>query len=167
MLCGTWLVLASLSSSPVQQLGKATSISPLAVAQGCFNLLSCLASELQAPHAGHSLTMSLCFIPNSLARQRTLEDEEEQQRERRRRHRNMLSSTSTDEEPPSPVKDTSPASSRWGGGPASISLAHDADSLQLAALFFSTLSQSCCSWWDSLLDESGLSYGKSRGPMGL
>lgn len=115
MLCGTWLVLASLSSSPVQQLGKATSISPLAVAQGCFNLLSCLASELQAPHAGHSLTMSLCFIPNSLARQRTLEDEEEQQRERRRRHRNMLSSTSTDEEPPSPVKDTSPASSRWGG----------------------------------------------------
>ncbi|XP_010583057.1 PREDICTED: ladinin-1 [Haliaeetus leucocephalus] len=49
---------------------------------------------------------------SSLARQRTLEDEEEQQRERRRRHRNMLSSTSTDEEPPSPVKHTSPASSR-------------------------------------------------------
>ncbi|KAK4809184.1 hypothetical protein QYF61_006442 [Mycteria americana] len=54
----------------------------------------------------------LCFIPNSLARQRTLEDEEEQQRERRRRHRSLLSSTSTDDEPPSPVKDTSPASSR-------------------------------------------------------
>lgn len=166
MLCDTWLVLATLSSSPVQQLGKATSISPLAIAQGYFNLLSCLASELQAPHAGHSLTMSLCFIPNSLARQRTLEDEEEQQRERRRRHRNMLSSTSTDEEPPSPVKDTSPASSRCGG-PASISLTHDADGSQLAALFFSILSQSCCSWWDSLLDESGLSCGKSRGPMGL
>ncbi|KAM8988468.1 ladinin-1 isoform 2-T2 [Ara ararauna] len=49
---------------------------------------------------------------SSLARQRTLEDEEEQQRERRRRHRNLLSSTSTDEEPPSPVKGTSPASSR-------------------------------------------------------
>ncbi|XP_058712130.1 ladinin-1 isoform X2 [Poecile atricapillus] len=49
---------------------------------------------------------------SSLARQRTLEDEEEQQRERRRRHRNLLSSTSTDEEPASPVKDTSPASSR-------------------------------------------------------
>ncbi|XP_009949198.1 PREDICTED: ladinin-1 [Leptosomus discolor] len=49
---------------------------------------------------------------SSLARQRTLEDEEEQQRERRRRHRNLLSSTSMDEEPPSPVKDTSPASSR-------------------------------------------------------
>ncbi|XP_010008340.1 PREDICTED: ladinin-1 [Nestor notabilis] len=56
--------------------------------------------------------MSLCFIPNSLARQRTLEDEEEQQRERRRRHRNLLSSTSMDEEPPSPVKGTSPAPSR-------------------------------------------------------
>ncbi|XP_010180072.1 PREDICTED: ladinin-1 [Mesitornis unicolor] len=53
---------------------------------------------------------------SSLARQRTLEDEEEQQRERRRRHRNLLSSTSMDEEPPSPVKDTSPASSR----PASL-----------------------------------------------
>ncbi|XP_018864579.1 ladinin-1 isoform X2 [Parus major] len=49
---------------------------------------------------------------SSLARQRTLEDEEEQQRERRRRHRNLLSSTSMDEEPASPVKDTSPASSR-------------------------------------------------------
>ncbi|XP_076213960.1 ladinin-1 isoform X1 [Aptenodytes patagonicus] len=49
---------------------------------------------------------------SSLARQRTLEDEEEQQRERRRRHRSLLSSTSMDEEPPSPVKDTSPASSR-------------------------------------------------------
>ncbi|XP_030329435.1 ladinin-1 isoform X2 [Strigops habroptila] len=49
---------------------------------------------------------------SSLARQRTLEDEEEQQRERRRRHRNLLSSTSMDEEPPSPVKGTSPASSR-------------------------------------------------------
>lgn len=49
---------------------------------------------------------------SSLARQRTLEDEEEQQRERRRRHRSLLSSTSTDEEPASPVKDTSPASSR-------------------------------------------------------
>lgn len=49
---------------------------------------------------------------SSLARQRTLEDEEEQQRERRRRHRSLLSSTSTDEELPSPVKDTSPASSR-------------------------------------------------------
>ncbi|XP_032936288.1 ladinin-1 [Catharus ustulatus] len=49
---------------------------------------------------------------SSLARQRTLEDEEEQQRERRRRHRNLLSSTSTEEEPASPVKDTSPASSR-------------------------------------------------------
>ncbi|XP_054037458.1 ladinin-1 [Rissa tridactyla] len=49
---------------------------------------------------------------SSLARQRTLEDEEEQERERRRRHRSLLSSTSTDEEPPSPVKDTSPASSR-------------------------------------------------------
>ncbi|XP_075377819.1 ladinin-1 [Mycteria americana] len=49
---------------------------------------------------------------SSLARQRTLEDEEEQQRERRRRHRSLLSSTSTDDEPPSPVKDTSPASSR-------------------------------------------------------
>ncbi|XP_062480887.1 ladinin-1 isoform X2 [Pezoporus occidentalis] len=49
---------------------------------------------------------------SSLARQRTLEDEEEQQRERRRRHRNLLSSTSTEEEPPSPVKGTSPASSR-------------------------------------------------------
>ncbi|XP_032857876.2 ladinin-1 [Tyto alba] len=49
---------------------------------------------------------------SSLARQRTLEDEEEQQRERRRRHRSLLSSTSTDEGPPSPVKDTSPASSR-------------------------------------------------------
>ncbi|XP_051495069.1 ladinin-1 [Apus apus] len=49
---------------------------------------------------------------SSLARQRTLEDEEEQQRERRRRHRNLLSSTSTDEEPLSPVKDTSPTSSR-------------------------------------------------------
>ncbi|KAL2295537.1 hypothetical protein Nmel_017952 [Mimus melanotis] len=56
--------------------------------------------------------MSLCLLPNSLARQRTLEDEEEQQRERRRRHRNLLSSTSMDEEPASPVKDTSPASSR-------------------------------------------------------
>ncbi|XP_009980098.1 PREDICTED: LOW QUALITY PROTEIN: ladinin-1 [Tauraco erythrolophus] len=56
--------------------------------------------------------MSLCFIPNSLARQRNLEDEEEQQRERRRRSRNLLSSTSVDEEPPSSVKDTSPASSR-------------------------------------------------------
>ncbi|KAM6370119.1 ladinin-1 [Pluvialis apricaria] len=49
---------------------------------------------------------------SSLARQRTLEDEEEQQRERRRRHRSLLSSTSTDDELPSPVKDTSPASSR-------------------------------------------------------
>ncbi|KAM6237252.1 ladinin-1 [Porphyrio hochstetteri] len=49
---------------------------------------------------------------SSLARQRTLEDEEELQRERRRRHRNLLSSTSTDEEPSSPVKNTSPASSR-------------------------------------------------------
>ncbi|KAM9268636.1 ladinin-1 [Morus bassanus] len=49
---------------------------------------------------------------SSLAKQRSLEDEEEQQRERRRRHRNLLSSTSIDEEPPSPVKDTSPASSR-------------------------------------------------------
>ncbi|KAM6232633.1 ladinin-1 [Spheniscus humboldti] len=49
---------------------------------------------------------------SSLARQRTLEDEEEQQREHRRRHRSLLSSTSMDEEPPSPVKDTSPASSR-------------------------------------------------------
>ncbi|XP_069731895.1 ladinin-1 isoform X2 [Phaenicophaeus curvirostris] len=49
---------------------------------------------------------------SSLARQRTLEDEEEQQRERRRRHRSLLSSTSKDEEPPSPVKDTSPTSSR-------------------------------------------------------
>lgn len=88
---------------------------PLALARGCFSLLSCLASGLQAPHAGHSLTVSLCFIPNSLARQRTLEDEEEQQRERRRRHRSLLSSTSMDEEPPSPVKDTSPASSRCVG----------------------------------------------------
>ncbi|XP_014801764.1 PREDICTED: ladinin-1 [Calidris pugnax] len=49
---------------------------------------------------------------SSLARQRTLEDEEEQERERRRRHRSLLSSTSTDEEPLSPMKDTSPASSR-------------------------------------------------------
>lgn len=59
--------------------------------------------------------MSLCFLPNSLARQRTLEDEEEQQRERRRRHRSLLSSTSTDEEAASPAKDTSPASSRSVG----------------------------------------------------
>ncbi|XP_054659780.1 ladinin-1 [Grus americana] len=49
---------------------------------------------------------------SSLARLRSLEDEEEQQRERRRRHRSLLSSTSTDEEPASPVKDTSPSSSR-------------------------------------------------------
>ncbi|KAM9255471.1 ladinin-1 [Cariama cristata] len=49
---------------------------------------------------------------SSLARQRNLEDEEEQERERRRRHRSLLSSTSMDEESPSPVKDTSPASSR-------------------------------------------------------
>ncbi|XP_009879641.1 PREDICTED: ladinin-1 [Charadrius vociferus] len=57
----------------------------------------------------------------SLARQRTLEDEEEQQRERRRRHRSLLSSTSTDEELPSPVKDTSPASSRRTRASMSVS----------------------------------------------
>ncbi|KAM6398925.1 ladinin-1 isoform 2-T2 [Rhynochetos jubatus] len=96
----------------MQQLGKVTSISPLAFEQGRFSLLSCLAPGLQAPCVGYSLTVSLWFIPNSLARQRTLEDEEEQQRERRRRHRSLLSSTSMDEEPPRPVKDTSPASSR-------------------------------------------------------
>ncbi|XP_010154727.1 PREDICTED: ladinin-1 [Eurypyga helias] len=62
---------------------------------------------------------------SSLARQRTLEDEEEQQRERRRRHRSLLSSTSMDEEPPSPVKDTSPASSRPQSLVKSVSLEYE------------------------------------------
>ncbi|KAM7082390.1 ladinin-1 [Ciconia maguari] len=62
---------------------------------------------------------------SSLARQRTLEDEEEQQRERRRRHRSLLSSTSMDEEPPSPVKDTSPASSRPQSLVKLVSLEHE------------------------------------------
>lgn len=56
------------------------------------------------------------LLPNSLARQRTLEDEEEQQRERRRRHRSLLSSSSVDEDHPSPGKDPSPAPSRWVPG---------------------------------------------------
>ncbi|XP_009461589.1 PREDICTED: ladinin-1 [Nipponia nippon] len=67
---------------------------------------------------------------SSLARQRTLEDEEEQQRERRRRHRSLLSSTSTDEELPSPVKDTSPASSRHQSLVKSVSSEDEEEGMQ-------------------------------------
>ena len=138
-LCDTWLKLASLSSSPVQQLGKATSNSPWPLPKG-------VSVSFLVWHQGCKILTQDTATPCPYVSSQTAWPGRGPLRMKKSSKESAGEGTGACCPPHRWMKNLlvlgkTPAQLPAGvWGPASISFTHDAHGLQLAALFFSTLS---------------------------